>query len=646
MALVAAVGALASPIEKKQNSAIDDVTILNYALTLEHLENAFYSQALNKMDAAAFESAGFPAWVRNRFAQICEHEASHVALLSGALGSAAVQPCEYSFPYTDPASFIALSAVLESVGVSAYLGAAASIVDKTYLTVAGSILTTEARHQTWVSSAAEHHEGWSGPFDTPVGFNVVYSAASAFITSCPASNPALPFKAFPPLTYDAATGAVTGASDGQYIALYQGLNIATYPVQGGKVTLPMTQGTAYITATSEKNATLVSDDNIVAGPAVVINHFVAVESNPAPSFMNSYPSSNASPELFITLNAPSTGEIDGIKGQNFIVDITIQATNAEANKLIPFKPLFQDANSTTFGPGPNAAFPGLVILQNTTANKGLLKGPMTNLAGLFQLNGVAKVNGLNEYNTIWQAGAPLFGIGASELVVYYVNGTAATMASASPSPQDGLLSNVVATDFTISNRTSNTLPSTNPSCVNGVTFQTMARNDTAGQTAVQIFHPLPGDIVGVNGSGFIIDIAIDASSPADNQLLTAENGYSDGFVGPTSPFFKPGPDQFAPGLVVLFNTTMDDSTGVTPFRGPGTNLAGLFQVNVAREINCGTIEEIWNAWLVGKPVLGHGPSQLTVFVVNGVAPTFVDQTTIMGRTDLISMVQTVDFVIS
>lgn len=31
MALVAAVGALASPIEKKQNYEINDVTILNYA---------------------------------------------------------------------------------------------------------------------------------------------------------------------------------------------------------------------------------------------------------------------------------------------------------------------------------------------------------------------------------------------------------------------------------------------------------------------------------------------------------------------------------------------------------------------------------------------------------------------------------------
>lgn len=293
-ALAVAFGAAnvaATPITKRENTgSVDDVTILNYALTLEHLENAFYRDALAQFDAAAFEAAGYPAWVRGRFSQIAEHEASHVELLSGALGEAAVQACEYTFPYTDPKSFAALAAVIENVGVSAYLGAAASIVDKTYLTVAGSILTTEARHQGWISSEVNKNEPWSGPYDTPVAFSPVYSVAAQFINpdSCPASNGALPFTAFPALTFTDGKVAFEGLSgENQYVVLYQGLNIATYPIGAdGSVDLPETQGIAYITVSSEKNATMIGDENIIAGPAVVANNFNAYVSNPAPTFMS------------------------------------------------------------------------------------------------------------------------------------------------------------------------------------------------------------------------------------------------------------------------------------------------------------------------------------------------------------------------
>lgn len=147
-----------------------------------------------------------------------------------------------------------------SVTLPAYLGAAASIMDKTYLTVAGSILTTEARHQAWVSSAVNQAEPWSGPYDTPVAFSPVYSVAAQFIKngSCPASNGALPFTAFPALTYMDGKVAFEGLSgQNQYVVLYQGLNIATYPIGAdGSVALPETQGIAYITVSTEKNATL------------------------------------------------------------------------------------------------------------------------------------------------------------------------------------------------------------------------------------------------------------------------------------------------------------------------------------------------------------------------------------------------------
>ncbi len=350
--------------------------------------------------------------------------------------------------------------------------------------------------------------------------------------------------------------------------------------------------------------------------------------------------------LIVTLIAPAAGEIDGIKGFDYIVDVTIQASRESVNHIIPFKPLFQDSSSSTFGAGPNAAFPGLVVLQNTTAKKGPLMGPNTNLAGLFQLNGVAKTQGLNQYNPFWLAGAPAFGIGPSELVVYYVEGTAPKTATLTPSAADGLLSNIVSAPFTISNRSTNAVPSQIPACVNDQAYAPPMQNASSNpdEVTIQIFHPSPGEIVGVNGSGFLVDIAIDATSAASNVLLSADSGYTSGFVSPSSPFFHPGSNHFLPGLVVLFNTTMSATTG--PFKGPGTNLAGLFQINNARLIDCATTIEIWAGWLVGKPIAGHGASKVSIFVVNGTAPVYVDPFTLAARTDLISSVYTVDFILS
>jgi len=164
-------------------------------------------------------------------------------------------------------------------------------MEKAYVTVAGSILTTEARHQAWISAAVNMEQPWSGPYDTPVTFSPVYSVAATFINpgSCPTTNAALPFTAFPALTYADGKVAFDGLTgSGQYAVLYQGLVIATYPIGAdGSVDLPETQGTAYLTVSSEQNSTLIADDNILAGPAVIYNPFGSDASNPAASFVSS-----------------------------------------------------------------------------------------------------------------------------------------------------------------------------------------------------------------------------------------------------------------------------------------------------------------------------------------------------------------------
>ncbi|EIW62541.1 uncharacterized protein TRAVEDRAFT_42899 [Trametes versicolor FP-101664 SS1] len=258
---------------------VTDTDVLQFALTLEHLESAFYAQALAKFDAQAFADAGFPDWVRGRFVQIGEHEAEHVKFLSGALGAAATQACEYNFPFTDPRSFAALSMPLEDVGDSAYIGAAQLVSDKGVLTDAASILSVEARHAAWVSSAVLKFQGWNGPFDSPLSPSAAFSIASLFVTSCPSSNPPLPVKTFPPLTLSEAApahGALVGltftkptgaqASAPAFVAWFDGLSVvfSNVTADGQTVVPPGLEGTVFAALTSV-NSGMPTDDTLLSG---------------------------------------------------------------------------------------------------------------------------------------------------------------------------------------------------------------------------------------------------------------------------------------------------------------------------------------------------------------------------------------------
>ncbi|GKT55191.1 ferritin ribonucleotide reductase-like protein [Colletotrichum tofieldiae] len=296
LAVASAASVLGAPLEKKANyDALPggDSTILNYALTLEYLERTFYGQGLKNFTESDFcEYAGE---VGEKFYKnlrvIYEDEKTHVEFLQKALGSSAIPEPSFSFPVTDAESFIGLAGILEGVGVSAYLGAAAVIADKAYVTPAGSILTVEARHASYIR-AALRQKPFPAPFDTPLNFNQVFSLAAQFITGFAPGTPALPFKAFPELTvvptrdsngavfegaYKAAVEAKTVAQDADvYAVFFSGLETyySKVAVSGADYVvadLPEgAKGQVYVVlSTANGKDTKVSDENTVAGVGIL-----------------------------------------------------------------------------------------------------------------------------------------------------------------------------------------------------------------------------------------------------------------------------------------------------------------------------------------------------------------------------------------
>jgi hypothetical protein len=117
-----------------------DIGILNYALTLEYLEAAFYNEATKNNVASGAQESAF-------LKRVTADENAHVAFLKKALGSKATKAPKVDFgDATSKAKWLPTSMVLENTGVKAYGGQALNITNKTYLAAALSIWAVEARH--------------------------------------------------------------------------------------------------------------------------------------------------------------------------------------------------------------------------------------------------------------------------------------------------------------------------------------------------------------------------------------------------------------------------------------------------------------------------------------------------------------------
>ena len=134
-----------------------DIDILNYALTLEYLEAAFYNEAVAK-GALSGETAQFAKIV-------AAHENAHVAALQKTLGAKAVKKPTFDFKGTTASmgTFQQTAKTLEDTGVEAYLGQAGNIKAKAVLTAAAAILPVEARHAAWIANIIGKGSGSPSP---------------------------------------------------------------------------------------------------------------------------------------------------------------------------------------------------------------------------------------------------------------------------------------------------------------------------------------------------------------------------------------------------------------------------------------------------------------------------------------------------
>ena len=154
-----------------------DLAIVNYALTLEYLEAAFYKKVV--------ASGLFHGKVAETLKQFGAHEQAHVDALKKvamSLGTPAAKP-KAKFPLGSAAAVTKLAATVENLGAAAYLGQAGNIQSKEILAAALAIHSIEARHAAVFNGLLGMSPTPDGAFAKPAPMDQVLAAVKPFIVA-------------------------------------------------------------------------------------------------------------------------------------------------------------------------------------------------------------------------------------------------------------------------------------------------------------------------------------------------------------------------------------------------------------------------------------------------------------------------------
>jgi rubrerythrin len=153
-----------------------DVGILNYALTLEYLETAFYADVVK---SGLFKGAELET-IRTFGSEEAEHVQALTAAVKQLGGKPAPEP-KAEFPLKSAKSVLELAGTVENLGAAAYLGQAANIESPEVLASALAIHSVEGRHASALNTLLGEPITPDGAFAKPADVKTVLKSVEPFI---------------------------------------------------------------------------------------------------------------------------------------------------------------------------------------------------------------------------------------------------------------------------------------------------------------------------------------------------------------------------------------------------------------------------------------------------------------------------------
>jgi rubrerythrin len=147
-AVSALAAGLAWPRAARAAERKSDIDVLNYALSLEYLQAAFYTEA-ERLKALRGE-------FREQARVVGSHERAHVGALRGLLGNAAIKQPKFDFHGVteDQSKFRGTAVAFEDLAAAAYKEEAPRLHNPEFLAAAIRVHSVEARHAAWIRRLA------------------------------------------------------------------------------------------------------------------------------------------------------------------------------------------------------------------------------------------------------------------------------------------------------------------------------------------------------------------------------------------------------------------------------------------------------------------------------------------------------------